>query len=78
MFCILYEPVPDPLLSPFVCNVSAPNSSGTQPGEGFSSSASDISSGKGYDPSFHMYLYVYINFCFSFIASANLLCKEML
>jgi len=45
-----HEPVPDPLLSPFVRNVSARNSS-----EGFSSSASDISSGKGYDPSFLMY-----------------------
>ncbi|QCE14396.1 Protein dehydration-induced 19 [Vigna unguiculata] len=42
--------VPDPLLTPFVRNVSVPNSSGIQPGEGFSSSASDISSGKGYDP----------------------------
>ncbi|XP_068482629.1 protein DEHYDRATION-INDUCED 19 homolog 6-like isoform X2 [Phaseolus vulgaris] len=43
-----HEPVPDPLLSPFVRNVSLfPNSSGIQPGEGFSSSASDISNGKG-------------------------------
>ncbi|KAK7353983.1 hypothetical protein VNO80_19439 [Phaseolus coccineus] len=42
-----HEPVPDPLLSPFVRNVSVPNSSGIQPGEGFSSCASDISSGKG-------------------------------
>ena len=42
--------MPDPLLTPFVRNVSVPNSSGIQPGEGFSSSASDISSGKGYDP----------------------------
>jgi len=51
-----HEPVPDPLLSPFVRNVSLfPNSSGIQPGEGFSSSASDISNGKGYDPSFRMY-----------------------
>ncbi|KOM40479.1 hypothetical protein LR48_Vigan04g067700 [Vigna angularis] len=45
-----HELVPDPLLTPFVRNLSVPNSRGIQPSEGFSSSASDISSGKGYDP----------------------------
>ncbi|CAJ1974952.1 unnamed protein product [Sphenostylis stenocarpa] len=39
---------PEPLLKPFICNVSAPKSSDNHPGEGFCSSASEISNGKGF------------------------------
>ncbi|TKY73557.1 DEHYDRATION-INDUCED 19-like 6 [Spatholobus suberectus] len=41
-----HEPVPDPLLSPFI-HVSVPNSSGIHPGGGSASNASDISNAKG-------------------------------
>ena len=47
------EVVPDPLLTQFIPNVSAPNSSGIHRGEGSSSNPSDVSNVKGYDPSFH-------------------------
>ncbi|KAL5192057.1 Protein DEHYDRATION-INDUCED 19 5 [Glycine soja] len=42
-----HEPVPDPVLSPFVRNVSVPNSSGIHPGEGSSRNATYISNAKG-------------------------------
>jgi len=47
------EPVPDPFMSPFIRNLSGPNSSDIHHGEGFSSNALDISKTKGY-PSFHV------------------------
>ncbi|ESW10005.1 hypothetical protein PHAVU_009G173600 [Phaseolus vulgaris] len=42
------EPVPDPFMSPFVRNLSGPNSSDIHHGEGFSSNALDISKTKGF------------------------------
>ncbi|KAG2399215.1 uncharacterized protein HKW66_Vig0083030 [Vigna angularis] len=42
------EPVPEPLLTPFIVNESAINSSCIHPGEDFSSKATDISQSKGY------------------------------
>ncbi|KAK7350654.1 hypothetical protein VNO77_09505 [Canavalia gladiata] len=41
-----HESMADPLLSPFVCNVSVPNSSGILASDDSSSSASDISNAK--------------------------------
>ncbi|ESW10004.1 hypothetical protein PHAVU_009G173500 [Phaseolus vulgaris] len=41
------EVVPDPLLTQFIPNVSAPNSSGIHRGEGSSSNPSDVSNVKG-------------------------------
>ncbi|WVZ05120.1 hypothetical protein V8G54_018466 [Vigna mungo] len=53
------EPVPEPLLTPFIVNESAINSSCIYPGEDFSSKATNISQSKEYDhdPSFDMYLF---------------------
>jgi len=49
----------EPLLTPFIVNESAINSTCVHPGEDFSSKATQISQSKGYDhdPSFDMVLF---------------------
>ncbi|WVZ18766.1 hypothetical protein V8G54_006088, partial [Vigna mungo] len=52
------EVVPDPLLTQFIPNVSAPKSSDIHGGEGFSSNVSDVSNVRGYDHFFFLYFVV--------------------